>query len=82
MCGLYKNMIEWKDLKLPALNLWNYPKQPDIKHHIKAIEWNEYLIKQDKEYIGLSKLKIDIHKQMIKDKNFIYYLRSGRFIDD
>lgn len=75
-------MIEWKLINLPPLNLWNYPKQPDLSNHKAAINGEQDWISYCEMDISKSKDNIEHHKRMIKEKSFIYYLRSGRFPDE
>jgi hypothetical protein len=60
--------ITWPELKLPAINLWNCPRQEELN----AIKTLKALARDYARYA------IDAEKA-IKEREFLYYLRSGRF---
>ena len=52
----------------------------DIHKHVIECEyeWIGYLNLQEEKSLHL----INHHMQMIKDKNFLHYIRTGRFLDE
>ena len=74
--------MNWKILNLPPLNLWNYPKHPDLSYHKEAVETEAYWVEYSKMEISKSLDRIEHHKRMIKEKSFIYYCRTGVFPDE
>jgi hypothetical protein len=67
--------ITWPELKLPAINLWNRPRQDELN----AIKMLKALVYVDKVDIKLRQGNIDRLEAAIKEREFLYYLHSGRF---
>jgi hypothetical protein len=77
-----ESMIKWPELKIPAINLWNCPRQDELER----INADKTELKRLENRIQNAVLNVDldviIHSAMserIKEREFLYYLRSGRF---
>jgi hypothetical protein len=68
-------MIKWPDMVFPAINLWNCPKQDELD----KIKMLKALVYVDKVDIKLRQGNIDRLEAAIKEREFLYYLHSGRF---
>lgn len=67
--------------KVPPLNLWNWPSQPNINFHKHVIEgekaWLKQLAVDEKRTLS----RIEYHEQQIKSKTWLYYLRTGSIVE-
>ena len=64
--------MKWAEFPLPPINLWSIPK---------TTYYDLMVINQQYDLMKRSKLddEIKIREQRIKDYEFHYYTRSGRF---
>jgi hypothetical protein len=67
--------ITWPSLVFPAINLWNCPRQDELN----KIKMLKALVYVDKVDIKLRQGNIKHIEAAIKEREFLYYLRSGRF---
>lgn len=88
--------IKWPDFKFPPINLFSKPLQEEYDKALSELVYAlDQRIKTDDEIFRLlnnaSELKSYSDKllakqknagQQLKDLNFIYYTRTGRFYDE
>jgi hypothetical protein len=67
--------ITWPSLFFGPINLWNCPRQEELN----AIKMLKALVYVDKVDIKLRQGNIDRLEAAIKEREFLYYLHSGRF---
>jgi hypothetical protein len=67
--------ITWPELKLPAINLWNCPRQEELND---ISEWRFVLglYNSDRDHANKQIQRVE---GIIKEREFLYYLHSGRF---
>lgn len=66
---------------LPPLNLWNWPRQPDIEYHQRVIDGEKKWLKQIAVDERRVLSRIEHHEKQIKEKSWLYYLRTGRLLE-
>jgi hypothetical protein len=74
--------MEWPEFKFPPINLLCCPAKPDLSKHEDFIEILEHSVRVSKLSIDSKTKRIEFHKRKISDKNFVYFLRCGRFPDE
>ena len=67
-------MIKWPDLKLPAINLWNAPRQDELYLYIMRDA-----LKRARHYEAVNRGYAEHLESSIKEREFLYYCHSGRF---
>jgi hypothetical protein len=67
--------ITWTELKLPAINLWNCPRQEELRT-INAMKDVAYYHDAASR---VHRFNADTIEAAIKEREFLYYLHSGRF---
>jgi hypothetical protein len=67
--------ITWPSLFFGPINLWNCPRQEELRT-ISAMKAEKYY---HRAAIVVHKAHAHIIEQQIKEREFLYYLRSGRF---
>jgi hypothetical protein len=67
--------ITWTELKLPAINLWNCPRQEELEE----INFFRSLANANRRKEADCRRNIEICEAAIKEREFLYYLHSGRF---
>jgi hypothetical protein len=67
--------ITWPELKLPAINLWNAPRQDELRT-INAMKDVAYYHDAASR---VHRFNADTIEAAIKEREFLYYLHSGRF---
>ena len=77
--------MNWPDLKFPPINLWSAPTQ-DIEYMRKEVSDIEKIIAHEKlrhaqhqRFIKMNESVKEIAKKRLKDLEFIYYTRTGKF---
>jgi hypothetical protein len=71
-------MIKWPDMVFPAINLWNCPRQEEL-NTIDAMKDVAYY---HDVASNVHRFNADMIEAAIKEREFLYYLRSGRFPDE
>jgi hypothetical protein len=77
--------ITWPSLFFGPINLWNCPRQEELREilrlkHFKQVAYTDAVRAQSTA--DLHKLRAQRYEQQIKEREFLYYLRSGRFPDE
>lgn len=81
--------INWSGLKFPPINLWSAPNQQLLNEITELREKADYFVESNTYLIqAINDLKATIDysrerfvsiSELIKEREFLYYLRSGRF---
>jgi hypothetical protein len=68
-------MIKWPDLVFPPICLWNAPRQEELRtiNAMKAVAYYHDAASM------VHRFNADTIEAAIKEREFLYYLRSGRF---
>lgn len=75
-------MIKWAELKMPPINLWSAPRQEKLRYVLLARFRARVLrarIKSLKNMQVLAEHELMQTESKIKEREFLYYLHSGRF---
>jgi hypothetical protein len=75
-------MIKWPDLVFPPICLWNAPRQEELREilrlkHFKQVADVDAVRAQSTA--DMHNLRAQSYDKQIKEREFLYYLRSGRF---
>lgn len=70
-------MIKWPELKIPAINLWNCPRQEELEQ----INLMRAEVVGCRVEAAVNMFMAEILAAQIKEREFLYYLHSGRFPD-
>jgi hypothetical protein len=68
-------MIKWPDLVFPPICLWNAPEQEELEE----INFFRSLANANRRKEADCRKNIEICEAAIKEREFLYYLHSGRF---
>ncbi len=76
-------------MKMPPINLWSKPSQEMYEQYLQAKADRELTIaksklraKQLQSFIALNERILKATEHRLKELNFIYYTRTGKFYDD
>jgi hypothetical protein len=67
--------ITWPSLFFEPINLWNCPRQDELRE----INYCKSLVKCHREIEDRHRRGAEKMEAAIKEREFLYYLRSGRF---
>lgn len=68
-------MIKWKSLTFGPINLWNAPRQDELER----INLMKAEVQQCRDEVAVNMFISEVLAQQIKEREFLYYLHSGRF---